>query len=127
MGWSGCSRSTASKVDEELIAHGEYLVHRVAMCIDCHSPRDPNGAFIAGKELKGADLGFKPLVPMPWMGVAPGLSGLPAGYTRETLVHYLMTGVRPHGLPATLPPMPPYRMNQRDARAIAAYLASLAS
>jgi len=123
--YSGCTRSETSKVGEHLIAHGHYLVYRVAMCIDCHSPRDATGAFISGKDLTGAALGFKPVAPMPWIPAAPGISGLPGGYTEETLAHYLMTGVRPHGLPPTLPPMPPYRMNQRDAKAIAAYLASL--
>jgi len=126
IGWSGCAKSESSQVADDLIAHGHYLVHRVAMCVDCHSPRDASGAFVPGKDLTGAALGFKPVVPMPWVPGAPGISGLPAGYTEETLAHYLMTGVRPHGLAPTLPPMPPYRMNQRDARAIAAYLASLA-
>lgn len=121
----GCKNGETA--DASLVAHGQYIVHQVAMCIDCHSPRDPSGAFISGKDLAGAPLGFKPLFPMPWNPTAPGISGLPAGYTEETLAHYLATGTRPNNLPPTLPPMPSYRMSDRDAKAVAAYLASLAS
>lgn len=126
MALGGCTRTDAFKADDDLLAHGQYLVHQVAMCADCHSPRDATGAFVSGKELTGAPLGFQPVVPMPWTPIAPGIAGLPEGYTEETMVRYLMTGARPGGLPPTLPPMPPYRMNQHDAEAVAAYLVSLA-
>ncbi len=122
---SGCSRKAEAREDGDLLVHGHYLVHRVAMCIDCHSPRDASGAFVPGRDLSGSPLGFGPLAPMPWMAAAPAIAGLPHGYTEESLAHYLMTGTRPHGLAPTLPPMPPYRMNARDAKAVAAYLASL--
>jgi hypothetical protein len=109
----------------QLLERGDYLVNRVGMCIDCHSPRDATGNFIEGQHLAGAPLGFAPTVPMPWMPAAPRIAGLPAGFTRSDTVHFLMTGERPNGRPGPLPPMPPYRFAQPDAEAIAAYLESL--
>jgi hypothetical protein len=67
-----------------------------------------------------------PTVPMPWTTVAPRIAGLPAGFTSEHMVHFLMTGERPNGRPAPLPPMPSYRMDRRDAEAVTAYLSSIA-
>ncbi|MEO6004311.1 MAG: hypothetical protein ABIZ04_19380 [Opitutus sp.] len=107
------------------IERGRYLVHRVGMCIDCHSPRDATGRFIEAKHLTGSALDMAPTVPMPWSPAAPRIAGLPAGFTREDTVHFLMTGERPHGRPAPLPPMPSYRFEREDAESIAHYLESL--
>ncbi len=125
MTWSGCSKGVATSTDAALAARGDYLVNHLGMCIDCHSPRNEKGEFIAGKALEGAPIDFKPLHPMPWASFAPPLAGLPAGYTQEQLIEYLMTGTRPNGVASTLPPMPSYRMTRSDAAAITAYLASL--
>jgi mono/diheme cytochrome c family protein len=108
-----------------LVERGEYLVHRAGLCIDCHSPRDEKGEFIAAKHLTGSPLPFTPTVSMPWMPAAPRIAGLPAGFTEKDTAHFLMTGERPNGRPGALPPMPPYRFNRADAEAIAAYLRSL--
>lgn len=108
-----------------LIERGKYLVHSAGLCIDCHSPRDEKGEFIAARHLTGSPLPFAPTVSMPWMPAAPRIAGLPAGFTEKDTVHFLMTGERPNGRPAPLPPMPPYRFNRADAEAIAAYLGSL--
>ena len=107
------------------IERGRYLVNRVGMCIDCHSPRDASGNFVESRQLTGSPLGFVPTVPMPWSPAAPRIAGLPVGFTRAETVHFLMTGDRPHGRPGVLPPMPPYRLDRPDAEAIAAYLESL--
>lgn len=109
----------------EQLARGNYLVHRAGMCIDCHSPRNEKGEFIEDKHLTGSPLGFTPVAPMPWAAAAPRIAGLPAGFTSEDTVHFLMTGERPNGRPSPLPPMPSYRFNRADAEAIAAYLKSL--
>jgi mono/diheme cytochrome c family protein len=106
------------------IEHGKYLVHQAAMCTDCHTPRNEKGGFIESKHLTGAPIGFKPLGPMPWTPVAPGIAGLPDGYKGEDMIRFLMTGVRPNGTSA-LPPMPSYRLSREDAEAIATYLQSL--
>lgn len=112
---------------QALLARGEYLVHQVGLCIDCHSPRGEGGEFVAGRHLTGAPLSFSPAVPMPWAPVAPPIAGMPAGWSEEGLVHFLMTGERPNNLPPPLPPMPPYRLDRPDAEAVAAYLQSLGS
>lgn len=109
----------------ELIARGSYLVNRTGLCIDCHSPRDEKGQFLPGLHLTGAPIGFTPMAPMPWAGAAPRLAGLPAGFTAEQFVTFLMTGERPDGRGQPLPPMPGYRYEKAEAEAIAAYLRSL--
>lgn len=120
---AGPATPAASTPNLERVERGRYLVHRVGMCIDCHSPRDERGEFVLAKHLTGAPLGIQPRAPMPWMPVAPRIAGLPAGFSSGETVHFLMTGERPGGRPA---PMPPYRMNREDAEAVTAYLASMA-
>lgn len=112
--------------DHDSVERGRYLVHNVGLCIDCHSPRDEQGAFVEGKHLTGSPLPFAPTVAMPWAQVAPPIAGLPVGFTKEDTVRFLMTGERPNGRPAPLPPMPPYRFDRDDAEAVASYLQSLA-
>ncbi len=108
-----------------LLAHGKYLVTRAAPCSDCHTPRNRMGQPIAGRDLQGAPIDFKPLHPVPgWMTAAPSIAGLPRGWTFDQTVHFLETGIMPGGGHAG-PPMPPFRFNHYDARAIATYLESL--
>lgn len=107
-----------------LVERGRYLVHDVALCIDCHSPRDEKGQFLEGKHLTGAALGFAATVPMPWAPAAPAIAGL-ENFTAEQAAKFLMTGERPSNVPV-LPPMPAYRMSKADAEAVVAYLKSIA-
>lgn len=104
------------------IARGKYLVQNVAMCGDCHTPRDEKGNPLPGKELAGSPLAFKPLAPMPWASVAPAIAGLP-GFKEDELVKFLMTGKLQGASPR--PPMPEYHLSSADARAVVAYLRSL--
>lgn len=122
---SAASTLPASSSSSDLIARGQYLVHRTGLCIDCHSPRDEKGEFLPGKHLTGAILGFGPLVPMPWVPAAPRLAGIPAGFTEAELTQFLMTGERPNGRPPALPPMPAYRFERTEAEAVVAYLRTL--
>jgi mono/diheme cytochrome c family protein len=103
---------------------GRYLVHRVAMCVICHSPKDGEGRVIESQILRGAPMPVKSPYPrQSWAFRAPALAGL-GGFTEEDLVTLLETGSRPNGdVPA--PPMPPFRMSKEDAQAVAAYLKSL--
>lgn len=112
--------------DAQLISRGHYLVNQVTMCADCHSPRDEKGAYIPGREFTGSSLVMAPLAPMPWAAYAPGIAGLPAGWTAAQMTQFLMTGARPFDMPPVNPPMPAYRLNQADAEAVTAYLLSLA-
>lgn len=121
-----CSRPNAASVRADKIAYGRHLALHVAGCVDCHSPRGPDGQFVPGKELTGSPLFFKPIHPMPaWAAVAPRLAGLPTGFTEDQLVTFLMTGRTPKGVAPARPPMPPFRMNRHEAEAVAAYLKSL--
>ncbi len=116
--------TNANENQPALVERGRYLVHDVALCVDCHSPRDEKGQFLEGKHLTGAALGFAATVPMPWAPAAPSIAGL-ENYTPEQAVRFLMTGERPSNVPV-LPPMPAYRLSQADAEAVVAYLKSLA-
>lgn len=99
---------------------GRYLVEKVGMCIDCHSPRDEQGRFVRERWLQGGPLDFSPTVPMPWAPVAKPIAGLPT-LTDEQAMTFLTTGVLPGGR-EPLPPMPPYRFAADDARDVIAYL-----
>lgn len=107
----------------DLIERGEYLVLGAVGCNDCHTAMTPTGPDFS-KPLQGADLGFAPIGDMPWAPHAPPLAGGPAGYTEEQFVNFLSTGVRPDGSSAK-PPMPQFRLNHEDARAVVAYIRSL--
>jgi mono/diheme cytochrome c family protein len=115
---ASCVDSTAAGDPER----GRYLVERVAMCQDCHSPRDDKGQFVPGAWLMGSPLPFQPTVPMPWQGAAPRLAGLPT-LSDVQAVHFLTTGELPGGR-RPLPPMPEYRFSPADARDVVAWLRS---
>jgi mono/diheme cytochrome c family protein len=107
-----------------LLARGQYLVEGIGLCADCHSPRDEQGRFVTAAWLRGAPIGFTPAVPMPvWAPVAPPIAGLPS-MSAEQAVRFLMHGQRPDGT-MPRPPMPAYRLNEDDARAMVAYLKSI--
>jgi mono/diheme cytochrome c family protein len=114
----------AAPVNAELAARGRHLVERIALCTDCHSPRLPTGEFDPARWLQGAPIGFKPLVEMPWTTVAPPIAGLP-GRNDDDVITLLTTAKRADGS-APLPPMPSYQMSADEARAIVAFLRSLA-
>lgn len=122
---AGCApRETAAPDPVAKEARGKYLVERVGMCIDCHSPRGPGGQFDLSRWLQGAPLGFAPTVPMPaWAPYAPAIAGL-TQFTDEQALALLTEGKTVSGQPLR-PPMPEYRFNREDAEAIVAYLRSL--
>lgn len=108
---------------QDLIARGGYLANNVAGCGDCHTPMTLQGPDMT-RALQGADLPFAPTIAMPWAPSAPAIAGLPAHYSEDQFTHFLETGERPDGT-RPLPPMPAYRFNAEDARALAAYVQSL--
>jgi len=106
------------------VARGKYLVEGVAMCGECHTPRDANGALDESRDLQGAPIWIVPVRPRPdWAHRAPALAGLEA-FTDEQAETVLEKGVGPNGLPLQAP-MHDYRMSPEDAKAIVAYLRSL--
>lgn len=116
-------RETAELTGDQLVARGEYLVNNIGGCNDCHTPMTPQGPDMA-HALQGATLVFAPTVEMPWAPVAPPIAGIPEQYTQEQFAAFLQTGVRPDGS-RPLPPMPAFRLNEADARAMTAYIATL--
>ncbi len=104
------------------LEHGSYMVHRVAMCVQCHSAREMTGDLAAHKLLKGSVMPLNSPFPYQvWAMSAPQIVGLPAGYTEDEMATLLEKGIAKNGRTLRRP-MPPYRMTEMDARAIAAYL-----
>lgn len=117
---AACAPAENSAPASDLKAHGAYLVNNIGGCNDCHTPMTPEGPDMT-RALQGAVLMFEPTIEMPWAPIAPSIAGIPAHYTQEEFISFLQTGLRPDGL-HPLPPMPEYRFNEKDARAIAAYI-----
>jgi len=120
---TGCDREAAAP---DRVAQGRHIVENVAMCVDCHTPRLPDGQLDTARNLQGSPLGFAPSVPMPWGPTAPAIAGLPTYPDDEAAIRFLMTGKTNHpGAPR--PPMPSYRLTRDEAAAVVAYLRSLKS
>jgi hypothetical protein len=95
------------------------------MCIYCHTPRSEEGVLDRQQLLQGATMPVaSPFRGKTWAFQAPGIAGLPGGWSEEDLATFLQSGVTPTGR-RPLPPMPPFRFNAEDAAAVAAYLKSL--
>ena len=101
---------------------GKHLV-TIGGCNDCHTPMTPTGPDMA-HALQGATLIFAPTIPIPWAPVAPSIAGIPSGYTEAQFAAFLQTGVKPDGS-SPRPPMPAFRLNEDDAEAMAAYIATV--
>jgi len=110
--------------NENLVARGKYLVEGVAVCGQCHTPRDGAGNLDRSRWLEGGALWLQPAQPMAdWPLKAPRIAGSPPG-SDEELVMLLTTGIWRDGKPLR-PPMPQFRMSRDDATAVVAYLRSL--
>lgn len=119
------SVASVSTAQEQQIAHGKYLVMHVAMCVYCHTPRNEQGELDQSRLLQGAPMPLaSPFPSQTWAFEAPKIAGLPGGWTEADLSQLLQTGRGPRGM-SPRPPMPPFRMTQEDAAAVAAYLKSL--
>ncbi|HEY3394876.1 MAG TPA: cytochrome c [Lacipirellulaceae bacterium] len=104
---------------------GMYIVHHVAMCVYCHTPKSADGELDQQRLLEGAPMPVESPYPrVKWAFQAPKIAGLPGGWSEDDTARFLQTGVTPTGR-TPQPPMPPFRMNDEDARAVAAYLKSL--
>jgi mono/diheme cytochrome c family protein len=118
-GWPDCATA-----DDE-IARGKYIVEDVAKCAICHSPRDQNGEFVKDLCLAGTKLDFKPITPnIGWPETAPDIRGM-RGYSEKSAIILFSRGTAMSGIRPALP-MPQYKMNEDDARAVYKYLKSLA-
>ena len=122
-GVSAAQMSTPRSSPDQL-ERGQYLVEHVAMCVQCHTPRNAQGELDRTRLLQGAPIPVPAPFPMSqWAFEAPKIAGLP-GWMAEDAVRLLQTGRSAKGY-APRPPMPPFRMTREDAAAVVAYLKSL--
>ncbi|MND63089.1 Fructose dehydrogenase cytochrome subunit precursor [compost metagenome] len=119
--------------DTNLLARGKYLVEHVAICTDCHSPRDTSRyswPVIAEQAGAGAPfLSKKGGFDFPGESFTPNIT--PAGeigeWTDTELYHLLATGIRPDG--STVNHAMPFeafgQADPEDLKAIIVYLRTL--
>ncbi len=106
------------------VARGKYIVESVAMCGQCHTPRDSNGNPDRSRWLQGASIPWMPAQPdSNWPLSAPRIGGTPPADDAD-MVKLLTTGVWTTGDHLRFP-MPQFRMERGDAEAVVAYLKSL--
>lgn len=106
------------------IEHGRYLVHDVAMCPQCHSPRDEAGDIIESKMFDGGPIPFRPPWPNDWAILAPRNKGLP-GYDDAAAMRLLTEGAIGRDGKRLRAPMPRFHMTKQDASDVIAYMRSL--
>ena len=104
------------------LAHGQYIAEHVAMCIECHSPRDENGRILQGSEYMGAPLPINS--PPGWATRAPRNRGL-LGYDDAQAMRLLTEGAIGRHNEQLMLPMPRFRMSQQDASDVIVFLRSL--
>ena len=110
---------------EDGISRGKYLVERVAMCVQCHTPRNQTGELLETRYLQGGPVPVSapPNFRIDWAYKAPAIAGLP-GYTIRDGIKLLTEGITPDGrVPKA--PMPKFRLTRADAEAVVTYLKSL--
>jgi mono/diheme cytochrome c family protein len=117
-------QALTSQNQNDKVTRGEYLVQNVAMCIECHTPRNTRGDLDRTKLLQGAPIPVRaPFPDQQWAFRAPKIAGLP-GWDPSDAVQLLETSRRPSGIKPKSP-MPGYRMVKSDAESVVAYLKSL--
>lgn len=107
------------------LRYGEYLV-RIGHCMDCHTPRAPDGQLIEAKWGSGGQV-----IPGPWgksvtRNLTPHESGL-KGWSDAEIARAIRDGISRDGKPL-MPPMAfsfYKNINDADMAAIIAYLRSL--
>jgi mono/diheme cytochrome c family protein len=120
---NAATHASAPAVRAANAEHGAYLVEHVAMCIECHSPRDESGRILAGREFTGAPLPI-PMPPADWATRAPRNRGL-LGYDDEQAMRLLTQGAIGRNGEQLKLPMPRFRMTQEDAADVIAFMRSL--
>lgn len=107
------------------ITRGKYIVDHVAMCVECHTPRNNEGEILSEQYLTGAPIpvGPPPYPKIKWAIKAPAIVGL-IGYTQQQGIRLLTEGIASDGRILD-PPMPRFRLTRADAEAVVSYLKSL--
>ncbi len=106
------------------VERGKYIVKSVAMCEQCHTPRNADGTLDQSRLLGGAAVSWRPATASAnWPLTAPRIGGTPPAGDAD-MVKLLTTGIWTNGQPLRFPMMP-FRMNESDAKAVVAYLRSV--
>jgi mono/diheme cytochrome c family protein len=106
------------------VARGKYIVESVAVCGQCHTPRDSEGNPDRSRWLQGSALPYLPAKPdTDWPLSAPRIGGNPPASDAD-MVKLLTTGIWTTGNRLRFP-MPLFRMDPKDAEAVVAYLKSV--
>ena len=107
------------------VERGRYLTHDVAMCVQCHSPRDEKGRLLEGQEFRGGPMPIRSPYPASaeFAFNAPNIRELARSHG-DSVIRLLRTGIDRNGKTPDLP-MPPFRMSADDAESIVLYLRSL--
>ena len=106
------------------VEHGDYIVHDIAMCFECHSPRDADGNILQAHEFDGGPIPVRPPWPNNWAIVAPRNKGLP-GYDDDQAMRLLTQGAIGRDGTQLRPPMPRFHMTKQDAADVIAYMRSV--
>src|SRR5262245_42468423 len=102
------SQPAAPMVSAEQLQRGQYLVEHVAMCVQCHTPRNAQGVLDHTRLFQGAPIPVPtPFPAQPWAFTAPNIAGLP-WWTVDDATRLLQTGIGARGY-VPRPPMPPFR------------------
>ena len=119
--------NSPAKAPQSGLERGRYLVEHVALCIDCHTPRNfmgvPDGSlYLAGA--KQGPLGEK--IP----NITPDKATGTGEWSRNDIAELLLTGTKPdgdkvEGLMAEVIEAGFRKMSREDALAIADYLKSI--
>ena len=121
------SAATAEAAKAGDVARGKYLVEGVAMCGQCHTPRDGSGRLDRSRWLQGSPIQWGPAnaSASSWPLTAPRIGGDPPASDAD-MIKLLTTGMWTTGKPLRFPMMP-FRMSESDAKAVVAYLKSVTS
>lgn len=108
------------------VERGRYLVNAVMSCHNCHTPMGPNGPDFS-RALSGGLTFDEPTFKVTASNITPDKNTGVGAWSDEELKEYLVTGMRPNGIP-TAPIMPTgfyTRITPRDLSAVVAYLRSV--
>lgn len=106
------------------VAHGRYLVEKVAMCGECHSSRDEAGNLIESTRLRGGSLPARVPWPADWPVQVPRIMSLPAYSDAEAMRLLTQGAIKRNGTKARAP-MPRFYMTPQDAADVIAFLRSM--
>ncbi len=127
---ASASAATAAPVTIEIqgiagnVEHGRYIVENIAMCVECHSDRDPAGNIIDSTRFHGGPVPVRPPWLNDWAIRAPRNAGLP-GYDDAQAMRLLTEGAIGRDGRQLRLPMPRFHMSQQDAADVIAFMRTL--